>query len=290
MSRTFVKVYGSILRSSVWQQPMPTKVVWIAMLALAGEDGLVESSIPGLAATAGVSIAECEDALACLLAPDKYSSSRIDEGRRIRAVRGGWVIVNHRYYRELRTPKQVRDATLIASKRAAARVPAPSPEPEASSETRATSATCCDVADVAPEAEADTNMRSISSSSDANSDAPAAAIAVPEVRPKWTRPDVEAVFEFWRSEHGKPRSKLDAKRSARIKARLSEGFTVEHLCQAIRGAKRDPFLMGRDPRAGRVFDGLDTILRDAGQVERLLALEDGAAAGRGHEPEEGPWL
>lgn len=116
---SFVKIYGSILRSSVWQQPLATKVVWITMLALADVNGVVEASIPGLAAIAGVSLEECEAALQCFLSPDRYSSSKIDEGRRIRERRGGWTVTNHNYYRELQTEKQARDAARMAQARAA---------------------------------------------------------------------------------------------------------------------------------------------------------------------------
>jgi hypothetical protein len=103
---------------------------------------------------------------------------------------------------------------------------------------------------------------------------------------------VTEVFQNWQAEHGKQRSKLDAKRRARIRARLAEGFSVEQLCKAIRGAKRDSFLMGQDPKSPRVFDGLETILRDAAQVERLIALAEGKgpsrASGPGYADHRGP--
>ena len=90
-----------------------------------------------------------------------------------------------------------------------------------------------------------------------------------------TNEAVKAVFECWRSEHGKRRSKFDRKRAGLIKARLAEGFSAEQLCQAIRGAKREPFLMGREG-ARRTYNGLETLLRDAAQVERLIELEESA--------------
>ncbi len=84
--------------------------------------------------------------------------------------------------------------------------------------------------------------------------------------------DARKVFDHWAKTMGHERAKLDDKRRRRIEARLKD-FTVEQLCQAISGAKRDPFLMGEDPRAGRRYDGIETLLRDTGQVERLLELE-----------------
>lgn len=82
---------------------------------------------------------------------------------------------------------------------------------------------------------------------------------------------VTKVFDFWKREHNHPKAKLERKRRNRIKARLREGFTGRDLCLAIRGARKDPFLMGEND-GGKVYDGLSTILRDAEQVERLIAL------------------
>lgn len=284
VSGPFVKLYGSILRSSVWQQPLATKVTWITLLALADANGFVAASIPGLAATAGVTLEECEAALACLLAPDRYSGSQVDEGRRIKPCRGGWIITNHREYRELRTERQVREAERIAGKRAEAKARAWHPAPAIQQHV-------ANVDAVAPDAKADTEIESLSNSPPATIDVLTHGVAEVDdsIRSNSAEP-VQAVFECWQLVHGKHRSKLDTKRSARIKARLGEGFTVEQLCGALRGAKKDPFLMGRDPRAGRAFDGIETLLRDAAQVERLLALEEGTGNPVGNAPDEGQWL
>lgn len=83
---------------------------------------------------------------------------------------------------------------------------------------------------------------------------------------------VAKIFAFWKQEHGHPRAKLDRKRRNRIKARLREGFTPRELCIAIRAAKKDRFLMGEN-ETGTVYDGIQTLLRDAAKVEDLLELE-----------------
>ena len=79
------------------------------------------------------------------------------------------------------------------------------------------------------------------------------------------------VFEAWRQDTGHHRSKLDRKRQARIEARLRDGYSAEELIAAITHRRNDPFLMGGGPD-GRVFDGIETLLRDAAQVERLRDL------------------
>lgn len=106
----FVKLYGSILTSSVWQEPMATRLVWITMLTLADKRGYVNASIPGLANLARVDIADCMKALDTLMMPDPFSRSKNDDGRRIEEVDGGWRLINHEKYRELRTDKQIQDA------------------------------------------------------------------------------------------------------------------------------------------------------------------------------------
>jgi hypothetical protein len=110
----FVKIYGSILDSTVWETPQPTRLVWITMLVMANRDGIVEASIPGLARRAGVTIEECEAALETLSAPDKYSRTKTDDGRRIREIDGGWVVITHAKYRAIQSP----DAERVARNRA----------------------------------------------------------------------------------------------------------------------------------------------------------------------------
>lgn len=108
--RSFVKLYGSILDSTIWLESLPTRVVWITMLAMADGDGVVAASVPGLARRAGVTRPECEAALEILTEPDPDSKTPDHEGRRIEKIEGGWVILNHRKYREMRTAKQIYDA------------------------------------------------------------------------------------------------------------------------------------------------------------------------------------
>lgn len=102
MADSFTKLSSGILASTVWQEPSSTRIVWITMLALADKSGYVAASIPGLAHLARVSIAETETALAAFMAPDPYSRTPDNEGRRIEAVAGGWRLLNHGIYRARR--------------------------------------------------------------------------------------------------------------------------------------------------------------------------------------------
>lgn len=101
MSTSYTKLFSSILHSTVWAEPHTTRIVWITMLAMCDQHGVVSASVPGLARAAGVTRQECEIALKAFLSPDPDSRTRDYEGRRIEPVDGGWVLLNHGKYREL---------------------------------------------------------------------------------------------------------------------------------------------------------------------------------------------
>ncbi len=98
---TFTKLFGSIVRSTVWQEPDETRIIWFALLALADGDGVIISTIPGLAHTARISLDGTKRALDRFKQPDEYSRTQDFEGRRIEDVEGGWRLLNHAKYRAL---------------------------------------------------------------------------------------------------------------------------------------------------------------------------------------------
>jgi hypothetical protein len=119
----FVKIYGKILKSSVWVgQPAHMRLTWLALLVLADRHGNVMSSVPGLAQDAGVTIAEVLQALEQFQKPDPFSRTPDHEGRRIEEIDGGWHVLNHDKYREMRTETQVQNAERQAKFKAKKRV------------------------------------------------------------------------------------------------------------------------------------------------------------------------
>lgn len=98
---SYTKLFASILDSTIWQEDLPVKVVWITLLAMADRDGVVEASVPGLARRANVTIEQAEHAIARLSAPDPYSRTKEHEGRRIAELDqgGGWRLLNFEKYR-----------------------------------------------------------------------------------------------------------------------------------------------------------------------------------------------
>lgn len=82
-----------------------------------------------------------------------------------------------------------------------------------------------------------------------------------------------SVFEAWVAATGRDvsKTKLTADRRKRIKARLSEGFSVDELCDAVRGVTLSEFHMGDNDRQQR-YDDLTVVLRNGSQVEKFRDL------------------
>lgn len=114
---TYAKLFGSIVHSTVWSEPLATRVVWVTMLALADRDGIVEAAVPGLVRAANVSREECEAALTSFLAPDLDSRTPDNEGRRIAKVDGGWQILNYEKYRDLNSKEERASKTAARQRR-----------------------------------------------------------------------------------------------------------------------------------------------------------------------------
>jgi hypothetical protein len=99
---SYTRLFSGIVHSSLWRsEPDHVRLVWVTMLALADKQGEVHSSVPGLADCARVTVGQCEYALERLSSPDEWSRTKDDEGRRIRAIDGGWLLLNHGKYRDM---------------------------------------------------------------------------------------------------------------------------------------------------------------------------------------------
>ena len=98
--RTYCRLYSTIVNSSLWAEPHATRIVWITLLATKDHAGNVYSTLGGLAHIARVTKEECKQAIATLSAPDPESTTTAADGRRIKAIDGGWFVVNHEKYRD----------------------------------------------------------------------------------------------------------------------------------------------------------------------------------------------
>ena len=100
MNSGFTKLYATILTSSVWSLDNATRILWITMLALSDANGFVAASLVGLAHLAHLTLPETKAALEKLEGKDEFSRTPDHEGRRIKPIDGGWLILNYAKYRE----------------------------------------------------------------------------------------------------------------------------------------------------------------------------------------------
>jgi len=111
----YVKLFSDILQSSIWAEDPETCKVWITLLALADRHGLVRATAPGVANAARVELDKTRQALELFEAPDPDSRTPDNEGRRIKRVDGGYVILNYTKYRELYSEEMRREQSRVRS-------------------------------------------------------------------------------------------------------------------------------------------------------------------------------
>ncbi len=108
----FAKLYGDRLaQSSLLDRDVVTRWVFLFMLSQADEQGRYRcASVAGLARAAAITLEQAERAVAELEAPDPDSTTKLEDGRRIVRIAGGWQLVTFTKYREFRTPRQLAEA------------------------------------------------------------------------------------------------------------------------------------------------------------------------------------
>lgn len=105
----FTKLVPEIIQSSIWNEPSDTRIVWITMLAVKDENGYVRGDSRTIARMANVSLEAAETALTAFQKPDPSSHTPANEGRRIEAAPGGYVVLNHELYRTGDRTQYMRD-------------------------------------------------------------------------------------------------------------------------------------------------------------------------------------
>lgn len=107
----YVKLFSSMLDSSIWAEDADTRVVWVTLLLMSDPDGHVRASPTALARRANVPLAACRKALETLAAPDLESGTQEYGGRRIEPIEGGWLVLNKAKYRDMKDAEHVRALT-----------------------------------------------------------------------------------------------------------------------------------------------------------------------------------
>ena len=97
----YVKLFSDLLASSIWCEDNETRLVWITLLVMADEDGVVRARAPGIAGMANVPRDAVDKALGKFLDPDPDSRTEDHEGRRIKAIDEGFLVLNYAKYRAI---------------------------------------------------------------------------------------------------------------------------------------------------------------------------------------------
>ena len=302
----YVKLFGSILDSSVWDEDHATRLVWITMLTMADQDGVVRAADSGIAHRARVSPAECAKAFKVLSEPDIESKSQEYGGRRIERIEGGWLVLNYRKYREIRTEQQVRDALRQQRHRQKDRPPrdtsrdTPPVTTEAEADTEAGSKALLPAGETEISEKGPASVEHGSTVTRTNGSRPrkyedikthlAVVLAeVEEGRVRRLKADevrtlqAELVFSYWQAECGHERALLDDQRLNQLKRFLKEnGGNVHELLWAVKGWSKDPTFQRMADQEGRVLDGINNIFRNRERLERLANQCKGYREGKPH--------
>ena len=99
---TFSPIFSKIVDSSLWDEPDYVVKVFLTMLAKKDMDHVVRGNAYNIAVWSRKTEREVLDALKRLSSPDKKRlEPQPHEGRRIKKVDGGWLVLNGAEYRKL---------------------------------------------------------------------------------------------------------------------------------------------------------------------------------------------
>lgn len=86
---------------------------------------------------------------------------------------------------------------------------------------------------------------------------------------------VKELFDFWKQRCGHPQAKMTRERTAKIEARLKDGYTPKQIATAIAGAQRGAYVSD----TGKRFDDIELICRNGTKLESFI---DRATAAPNH--------
>lgn len=109
---TWAPLWSGIVESSIWSEPDYVCKIFVTMLAVKDSDHVVRCSAYQLARKAHKTETEVLEALKILSAPDsKRLEKQPFDGRRIKPVEDGWLVINGDKYRE-KVREEMRKARL----------------------------------------------------------------------------------------------------------------------------------------------------------------------------------
>lgn len=104
MRETFIPLFTSTIRSSLWSLPGDCIKVFLTLALEADPEGCVSASVDGIRRLVDLPLADVQRHLDTLSAPDPHSKDTSrdpsKDGRRIERIPNGWRVVNIEWYRE----------------------------------------------------------------------------------------------------------------------------------------------------------------------------------------------
>ena len=98
---TFVPLWSQVVDSTLWEEDLPVRVLFLTMMALKDPDHVIRMPFRRLCKKANMEPDVCERALKVLLEPDGKSIDHQNfEGRRIQVVDDGWLVLNGAHYQK----------------------------------------------------------------------------------------------------------------------------------------------------------------------------------------------
>jgi len=222
----WTKLFNSIVTSSIWEEDNDTRIVWITMLAMADKDGQVIAALPRFAKLANVDVNKCQQAITKLSNPDPDSRTPDNDGRRIKKIQGGWLILNHWIYREKGRALDRREYLRQKKREERARKRAAAGKTEDVNNCQHSQP----IADT--DTDTDTDKPPISPKGDKGKDSPVSG------RQKIT-PEIQQVFDTWNQHAGKSVNKPNGRGTTdRIAWKAHKKLGKEKVA-AIRQALKD---------------------------------------------------
>ena len=107
----YAKLMSRITESSLMEEAVPVRYVFMMMLAMADPQGYVIGTDVAIARRMNISVKELQDALVPLMSPDESSNSKEQEGRRVilSDCERGYYCVNYCKYRDTRNEEDRRE-------------------------------------------------------------------------------------------------------------------------------------------------------------------------------------
>ena len=94
-------IHSRITRSSLMEAPITARYIFFMFISQTDGTGFVQGTVPGLAREFHVPTEEFRECVEILESPDPDSGSLEHEGRRLKKVQGGWVVLNYQKYTDL---------------------------------------------------------------------------------------------------------------------------------------------------------------------------------------------